>query len=129
MRATALTGHLHPVKEGQIDLRDTRITTSGWDEANVVELLQTSRIAVYPGDIESSPAAMWECLAADLPIVVNEQIWGGRHVVVPGVTGEFANQFNFGERMRYVLENRRQYAPRQCLVEKWDTVAEIERSS
>ena len=36
---------------------------------HVVELLRSSRIAVYPGDTTSSPAAMWECVAAGLPIV------------------------------------------------------------
>src|SRR5262249_5704219 len=106
VRGTELTGHLHPVKPGELDLSGTRITTSAWDEEPVPDLLQSSRIAVYPGDRTSSPAALWECVAAGLPIVVNEEIQGGRHVVVPGVTGELTSPAQFREAMRSMLANR-----------------------
>src|SRR5262249_12713398 len=78
VRGTELTGPLHPVRDGRLDLSGTHITTSALDTRSVVELLQTSRIAVYPGDRTSNPAAMWECVAAGLPIVVNEAICGGK---------------------------------------------------
>lgn len=126
-REANLSGHLHPVPAGQLDLDGAPLTTSSWGTRNVVELLQTSRIAVYPADHASSPAAMWECLAADLPIVVNAAIRGGRHVVVPGVTGELANEENFRDVMIEVLRRRERYAPRACYLERWDTVAETER--
>ena len=73
---------------------------------DVVELLRTSKIAVYPADHASSPASMWECVAAGLPIVVNEDIKGGKHLVVPGVTGEFARADSFLRVMRHVLAHR-----------------------
>ena len=126
-RQTGLTGHLHPVTPGQLDLRGTRITTSAFNERDVVELLLSSRIAVYPGDITSSPAAMWECVAAGLPIVVNRNIRGGKHLVVPGVTGELADEDEFGDAMEHVLANRHTYRPREYFREHWDTVAWTER--
>src|SRR5687767_10648719 len=112
-RRTGMTGHFHPVDKALIDLSDTHITTSDWDEVDVLELLQSSRIAVYPGDDTSNPAAMWECVAAGLPIVVNRDIRGGKHLVVPGVTGELASEEAFGNVMENVLANRDAYTPRR----------------
>ena len=70
---------------------------------------------------------MWECVAAGLPIVVNENIKGGKHLVVPGVTGELASEDNFLEVMRYVLAHRGRYRPREYFLEQWDTIEMIEK--
>ncbi len=126
VRGTEISGHFHPVAPSVLDLTGTRITTSAFNQRDVVELLQTSRIAVYPADSASSPASMWECVAAGLPIVVNEKIWGGKHLVVPGVTGEFARQDNFLEVMRRVLAKRPCYKPREYFMHHWDTVSVLE---
>lgn len=127
VRGTELTGHLHPVDGSKLDLSDTHITTSHLNKNDVVELLRTSRIAVYPGDETSNPAAMWECVAAGLPIVVNEKIRGGKHLVVSGVTGEFASETNFLEVIRRVLANRERYKPREYFMEHWDTISVLEQ--
>jgi glycosyltransferase involved in cell wall biosynthesis len=127
VRGTELTGHLHPVDGAKMDLTNTNITTTNLNEASVVDLLRTSRIAVYPGDNTSSPAAMWECVAAGLPIVVNENIKGGKHLVVPGVTGEFASEYNFYGVMKHVLANLDAYRPREYFMENWDTVSTLEK--
>ena len=50
VRGKNITGHFHPVDASKLDLRNTHITTSDLEERDAVELLQTSRIAVYPGD-------------------------------------------------------------------------------
>lgn len=127
VRGSELTGHLHPVDDPSLlDLAGTRVTTSGFNELDVVELLRSSRIAVYAGDHTSNPAAMWECVAAGLPIVVNERIAGGRHLVVPGVTGELAAPDRFREVMERVLAKRDSYRPREHFERHWDTVETIE---
>ena len=127
IRGSALTGHLHPVDDpARLDLSDTHVTTSGLDQIDVVELLRTSRIAVYPGDDTSNPAAMWECVAAGLPIVMNARIAGGKHLVVPGVTGELAAPERFRAVMEQVLADRDRYRPREHFERHWDTVALIE---
>jgi len=69
---------------------------------------------------------MWECVAAGLPIVVNENIQGGKHLVVSGVTGELASEDDFGNVMRYVLEHRESYAPRKHFEAHWDTLEVLE---
>jgi len=127
VRGSALTGHLHPVDGSQLNLRRAQITTSDWDERDVAELLQTSRIAVYPGDNTSNPAAMWECVAAGLPIVINREILGGKHLVVPGVTGELANPRTFRKTMEHVLCHRDEYRPRAHFEEHWGMFTIIER--
>ncbi len=126
VRGTELTGHLHPVAPHEVDVSGTGVTTSDLDERDVVDLLQTSRIAVYPGDNTSNPAAMWECVAAGLPIVMNDAIAGGKHLVVPGVTGELASETEFRDVMRGVLANRSAYSPRDYFEANWDTITLIE---
>jgi hypothetical protein len=127
VRRTGLTGHLHPVDDGALDLTDTNITTSNWYERDVVELMRTSRIAVYAGDLTSNPAAMWECVAAGLPLVVNENILGGQHLVVSGVTGEFASEERFREVMERVLARRDSYRPSEYFRSRWSTVEMLDR--
>ena len=126
VRGSALTGHLHPVDGRRLDLTGTRITTSNWDGRDVVELLETSRIAVYPADETSNPAAMWECVAAGLPIVVNAAIRGGKHLVVPGMTGELASPAAFGATLRRVLACHHAYRAREYFEATWDTVATLD---
>jgi hypothetical protein len=127
VRGSELTGHLHPVNASTLDLAGTRVTTSGLNERDVVDLLRGSRIAVYPGDQTSNPAAMWECVAAGLPIVVNAAIAGGKHLVVPGVTGELAGESELLATMQRVLRDVARYRPREHFVTHWDTLTMIER--
>ena len=127
VRGTDLTGHFHPVDDSQLDISNTNITSSNLNERNVVELLQTSRLAVYPGDRTSNPASMWECVAAGLPIVMNEDIDGGKHLVIPGVTGEFATKETFYDVMMNVLDNLESYHPREYFMEHWDTIPTMEK--
>lgn len=122
VRGTEVTGHFHPVNQSDMDLRDTKITTSNWYEKDIAELLQESRIAVYSADQSSNPAAMWECVAAGLPIVVNENIAGGRHVVVPGITGEFSSERDFRTSIFRLSDRHEAYRPREYFEEHWSTI-------
>ena len=121
VKGTNLTGHFHPVDQSSFDLAGTNITTSAFNAQDVVQLLRSSRIAVYSGDETSNPAAMWECVAAGLPIVVNENILGGKHLVVSGITGEFAREHNFYDVMQHVLKNIDSYQPAKYFQDNWDT--------
>src|SRR5262249_12930893 len=123
VRNTELTGHFHPVGAKQLDLTGTHITTSAFNQSDVVELLRTSRIAVCRADEASSPASNWECVAAGLPIVLNKNIQGGKHLVAPGVTGEFAGEDDFLQVMRQVLTRLDTYKPREFFMQHWETVS------
>ncbi len=126
-RESGLRGHFHPVEAGELELDGTQISRTGFNAANPVALMQASKMAVYSGIRESSPAAMWECVACDLPIIVHEDIEGGRHVVEPGVTGELANSGSFAEVMRYVQARLHLYRPRAWLMAHWDTETILNR--
>lgn len=121
-----MSGRFHPVPKGTFDLNQAPISTSEFNEVDLVQLLGSSRIAVYPGDNTSNPAAMWECVAAGLPIVVNENILGGHHLVVPGVTGEFASESDFGVVMRRTIDRRNDYKPREYFDQHWSTAAVLD---
>jgi hypothetical protein len=54
------------------------------------------------------------------PIIVNERIAGGKHLVVPGVTGEFASAGTFRDTRR-VLRELGSYRPRAYFERHWDT--------
>lgn len=127
LKGSNLTGHLHPVNPSAFNLGNTLITTSNWYERDVAALLATSRIAVYPGDRTSNPAAMWECVAAGLPIIVNQNILGGKHLVVPGVTGEFASERNLREAIEDLLANRHTYRPHEYFESHWNTISMLDR--
>ena len=122
-----VTGHLHPVDASALDLTGTLLTTSNWYEREVAELLRTSRIAVYPADHTSNPAAMWECVAAGLPIVMNENIEGGKHLVIPGVTGELASEEGFGAAIERVLADRHSYRASEYFQSHWNTLEMLDR--
>jgi hypothetical protein len=57
---------------------------------------------------------------------MNENIRGGKHLVVSGVTGEIASEDDFGRVMKHVLANRESYRPREYFLEHWDTVEVLE---
>jgi hypothetical protein len=120
-RRTGLTGHFHPVDADALDVAGADITTSGWDGADIAAVLGCADIAVYPGDHTSNPSALWECVAAGMPIVVNSEIAGGKHVVVPGVTGELAAPDEFADAMAHVHANRAGYRAREHHDEHWET--------
>ncbi len=65
---------------------------------------------------------MWECVAAGLPIVVNAGIAGGKHLVIPGVTGEFASEEGLLDTIHQVLENRHSYSPGEYFHSHWNTI-------
>ena len=69
---------------------------------------------------------MWECVAGGLPIVMNADIDGGRHLVEPGVTGELASETDFYDVMRYVLDHLESYRPREYFMEQWDTIPTLQ---
>lgn len=71
-------------------------------------------IVAVRADIDSCPRVIPELLACGLPIVVLDTVrfWKEKYVV-PGVTGELANENNFWSVVQHVLENVAKYTPRK----------------
>jgi Glycosyl transferases group 1 len=53
------------------------------------ELLQKSNFLFVPNISDASPRVITEALCNDIPVLVNKNILGGWHNVIPSVTGEF----------------------------------------
>ena len=51
--------------------------------------LRKCRFLFVPNIADASPRVITEAITMDIPVLVNEQILGGWHNVIPGVTGEF----------------------------------------
>lgn len=53
------------------------------------ELLQKCKFIFVPNIYDASPRVITEAICYDIPVLVNKNILGGWHNVVPSVTGEF----------------------------------------
>ncbi len=82
------------------------------------ELIRNSKFLFVPNVSDASPRIITESLANGLPVVVNQNILGGWHNVIPGVTGEFFNDENDVENaVRKVTSNIERYKPREWFFE------------
>lgn len=58
------------------------------------ELLQKCKFLFVPNIYDASPRVITEAICYDIPVLVNKNILGGWHNVVPSVTGEFFTNKN-----------------------------------
>ena len=74
--------------------------------------MQKCRFLFVPNIADASPRVITEALCYDMPVIVNENILGGWHNVIPGKTGEFfTNEIN----LTYALDkvSKTTYKPRE----------------
>ena len=74
--------------------------------------IQKCKFAFVPNITDASPRVITEALCYDMPVLVNENILGGWHNVIPGITGEFfTNEIN----LKYALDKilNKSYKPRK----------------
>lgn len=75
--------------------------------------LQKCRFLFLPNISDASPRVLSEALLSDIPVLVNYNIIGGWHNVIPRVTGEFfTDETNVGEGINKIL-NSYNYSPRE----------------
>jgi hypothetical protein len=73
--------------------------------------LQKSRFLFVPNISDASPRVITEAICHNIPVLVNENILGGWHNVIPSVTGEFfTDENNFSDQLAKILNN--DYQPR-----------------
>jgi len=76
------------------------------------DLIKKSKWLFVPNIADAAPRVITESMCHDLPVLVNQNILGGWHNVVPGVTGEFFNdETDIGDAVRRLLENIDKYRP------------------
>ena len=75
--------------------------------------LQKCRFLFVPNVSDASPRVISEAILYNIPVLVNANILGGWHNVIPSVTGEFFHDENdISDSIRTLLRNYHKYAPR-----------------
>ena len=79
--------------------------------------LKKSRILLAPNIEDASPRVITEAMLYNIPVLVNYNILGGFHNVIPGVTGEFfTNENDIVESLNKILKNYDVYTGREWYV-------------
>jgi hypothetical protein len=79
--------------------------------------LQKSKFLFVPNISDASPRVITEALSYNIPVLVNSNIYGGFHNVIPGITGEFFNdQYDVSPAVEKLIVNYQTYTPRQWFV-------------
>jgi hypothetical protein len=76
--------------------------------------LKKSKILFVPNITDASPRVITEALCYNIPVLVNQNILGGWHNVIPGVTGEFfTDKKDIIQALEKILKNYHSYTPRK----------------
>ena len=79
--------------------------------------LKKSRLLLAPNIEDASPRVITEAMLYNIPVLVNYNILGGFHNVIPDVTGEFfTDENNIVEALNKVLKNYDKYTPRDWYI-------------
>ena len=78
--------------------------------------LKKSRFLFVPNISDASPRVITEAICYNIPVLVNKNILGGWHNVIPSVTGEFfTDETDLSYHLSKILNN--QYQPRNWFQE------------
>ena len=84
-----------------------------------LKVLQTCRFLFVPNVSDASPRVITDALVMNVPALVNDQILGGWHNVIPGVTGEFfSSEHDISHAIRRIQKGG--YRPRDWFQENRD---------
>lgn len=76
--------------------------------------LKKSKILFVPNIADASPRVITEALCYNIPVLVNRNILGGWHNVIPGVTGEFfTDEIDIIIALNKIINNYKKYTPRE----------------
>ena len=80
--------------------------------------LEKSKMLFVPNISDASPRVITEAMCYNIPVLVNYNILGGWHNVIPGVTGEFfTDETNIAEGIEKIINNYNNYKPREWFIE------------
>ena len=75
--------------------------------------MKKSKFLFVPNIEDASPRVITEAMLYNMPVIVNENIGGGYHNVIPGITGEFfTDENNVIQALEKVTKNTTSYTPR-----------------
>ena len=79
--------------------------------------MQKAKFLFVPNIEDASPRVITEAMLYNMPALVNENILGGYHNIIPGVTGEFfTDENNVKIGLKKITENLSKYTPREWYI-------------
>ena len=79
--------------------------------------MEKCRFLFVPNVSDASPRVITEALCYNMPVLVNYNIFGGWHNVIPGVTGEFfVNEIDISKSIEVMLKKINDYSPREWFI-------------
>ncbi|MDZ7344776.1 MAG: glycosyltransferase family 4 protein, partial [candidate division KSB1 bacterium] len=80
--------------------------------------INQSKIGVMPAVLDAAPRAILEYMAADVPVLVNSELWAGARYVGPGAgLVKSPEEFHLG--LAALLDNYQNYSPRAYLLQNY----------
>jgi len=93
---------------------------------DVNRYINQSRVGVMCATLDAAPRAILEYMAADVPVLVNAELWAGSRYVGPraGLV-KTPEEFHLG--LAELLDHREQYSPRAHLLEHYSAAPVLEK--
>lgn len=80
--------------------------------------MQKCKFLFVPNVSDASPRVITEAMCYNMPVLVNHNIVGGWHNIVPHVTGEFfTNENDLETALDYMTQNMENYKPRDWFIQ------------
>jgi glycosyltransferase involved in cell wall biosynthesis len=87
-------------------------------KAEVNRYINQSKIGVMCATLDAAPRAILEYMAADVPVLVNAELWAGSRYVGPGAgLVKSPEEFHLG--LAELLDNYQNYSPRAFLLKHY----------
>ncbi len=84
----------------------------------VNRIINQSRMGVMCSTLDAAPRAILEYMAADVPVLVNAQLWAGCRYVIPG-TGLVCPPESFHEGILEILDHPERFSPRSSYLKQF----------
>jgi hypothetical protein len=102
------------------------LTTTGWVEyENVIKLYKKCKFLFLPNTRDASPRILTECMALDIPCLINTNILGGwKYINTQNFsTGEFfTNENDIEVPLTKMLNNINKYEPRKFILKNYGRI-------
>ncbi len=84
--------------------------TGSLGSRKVADYLRQSKFSVFPGELDANPRALTESLACGIPVLINSDITGGRHLI-NSKTGISRPLHQFHQGISWLKKHYRNFSP------------------
>jgi len=99
------------------------ITTTGWVKyEDVIKLYKKSKFLFLPNQRDASPRVITECMALDLPCIMNKNILGGWKYINNQTGVFFTDEKDLEKSLNIFLNNLNNYKPRRFILDNYGLI-------